>query len=605
MRLFPKRSNDERGLTVGGVTVVSGGSMPFAPPAPAVAATAEAPDLPDGGEIGTVDDLPTFERTLYDDLSLAPSLRHQICPVLVESVASGPAATTRGRYALILTRDMATSDVTEEIQRQLRLRFDPADTPIHFAAAPVMVALARGSFDIAGASGDGAKGAGRRSSSALWQNFEAAGGFALAEAASDLHWEVEDNGGYSQLRFAIDGHLVAPPQFRMETGVMLDTLSHIWQKGKGGSQGVFSRVLPQQTSIRARIGGEPVVFRWASMQSATGHVTVMRMHREEAQTTEVDFVHDLGYFPQQAELLDRNTMHLGGGTVLVGVVGSGKTTTAHAIMQRLPDWMHKMAIEDPVELLAKGTHHFSVARTLDGANRQEDPFIVAKRQIKRMNPHFVMIGEVRDFESAGLFRDVAGAGLRALTTVHAPSALAAPDRLADGELQIPRSVLATPGFVNLYSYQALLPKTCSCGHTGAEMKQILGADKLSQIERLFRFDIEGIRVRRLDGCDLCRRPNLPALNGARGRTVAAEMFEPDEQDLLFIRDAKNIELAAYQRSKRVHGFEVPDSTGKTVFEVAMYKVFAGIVDPREAERIISLDAYEAKLLRQRAREAGQ
>ncbi|MGT2491323.1 ATPase, T2SS/T4P/T4SS family [Cupriavidus basilensis] len=113
-------------------------------------------------------------------------------------------------------------------------------------------------------------------------------------------------------------------------------------------------------------------------------------------------------------------MHLGGGTVLVGVVGSGKTTTAHAIMQRQPGWMNKMAIEDPVELLAKGTHHFSVSRTLDGANRDEDPFIAAKRQIKRMNPHFVMVGELRDHESAGLFRDVAGAGLRALTTVHAP-----------------------------------------------------------------------------------------------------------------------------------------------------------------------------------------
>lgn len=196
MRLFPRRNNDERTLTVGGVTVVSAGAMPFTPPAPVAAAPAvEAPDSPDGGEIGTVDDLPGFERTLYDDLSLAPSLRHQICPVLVESAASAAGAMTRGRYALILTRDMATSDVTEEIQRQLRLRFDPADTAVYFAAAPVMVALARGSFDTAGANGDVAKGAGKRSSSALWQNFEAAGAFALAEAASDLHWEVEDNGG--------------------------------------------------------------------------------------------------------------------------------------------------------------------------------------------------------------------------------------------------------------------------------------------------------------------------------------------------------------------------------------------------------------------------
>ncbi|MFJ1254380.1 ATPase, T2SS/T4P/T4SS family [Cupriavidus sp. CuC1] len=580
------------------MTVLTGAAPAFAASAPSRppntgAATIAAP----ADEIGTVDELPIFIKTLYDELDMAPSLRHGICPVLVEA-AGGPGV--RGKFALVVSREMATSDEAEEIMRQARLPYDQAAPATHLAATQVMVALSRGSVDPRGGVETDYIIGRRRPASALWNNFEAAARFALREKASDIHWEVEDQGTHSQIRFAIDGYLVAPAEFRMETGVMLDTLSHIWQKGKGGSQGVFSRVLPQQTSIRTRIDGEALVFRWASMQSATGHVTVMRMHREEAQSLEVDFVNDLGYFEQQAQLLDRNTMHLGGGTVLVGVVGSGKTTTAHAIMQRQPGWMNKMAIEDPVELLAKGTHHFSVSRTLDGANR-DDPFIAAKRQIKRMNPHFVMVGELRDHESAGLFRDVAGAGLRALTTVHAPSALTAADRLSDGELRIPRSVLATPGFINLYVYQALMPKTCSCGLQHTAMKEALGARKLQQIERLFGFDIEGIRLRNPQGCELCQRPNLPELNGARGRTVVAEMFEPDEQDLAYIRDAKNIELAAYQRSKRQVGFDVPDSTGKTVFEVAMYKVFAGVVDPREAERLCSLDAYEARLARQRAR----
>jgi hypothetical protein len=75
--------------------------------------------------------------------------------------------------------------------------------------------------------------------------------------------------------------------------------------------------------------------------------------------------------------------------------------------------------------------------------------------------------------------------------------------------------------------------------------------KLQQIERLFQFDIEGIRVRREAGCDKCRRANLPDLNGIRGRVMAAEMFEPDELDLMYIRDARAIELQAHQREKRV------------------------------------------------------
>lgn len=578
----------------GGITVLSGAGAAARASSPVHAEPSLAmPEASDIGrtEVRTTDDLPPFLRALYDDLALAQSLRHQICPVLIEAAADGK----RGKFALILLADMRHSDYTEEILRQAKLHWDAAD-PLFFTAAPqVMTALSRGVE--ASARKDGVQATGLRNASGLWQTFLAAALFAKREQASDIHFEVKDNSELSQIRFAIDGHLVLPPEFRVRTTDLLDMLSHVFQKGKGGSHGVFSRVQPQQTSIRTVVDGVPMVFRWASMQSADGHVTVMRMNPENATTSQVEFVKDLGFFQQQANVIDRCTMQMGGGVVLVGTVGSGKTTTAHAVMQRLPSWMNKMSIEDPVELMAHGTHHFSVARQLDGSNREEDPFIVAKRQLKRMNPHFVMVGEVRDFESAGLFRDVAGAGLRAMTTLHAPSATAATDRLADSELQIPRSVLATPGFVNLYVYQALLAKTCDCGHHGHEAKEILGADKLRQIERLFQFDIEGIRIRREEGCDKCRRANLPDLNGIRGRVMAAEMFEPDELDLMYIRDARAIELQAHQREKRTTGFDIPDSTGKSVFEVAMYHVFAGTVDPRQAERILSLDAYEAKMKR--------
>lgn len=590
--MFSKAERSKPAGVLNGVTVLTGNGPSFTQATPVESTLAPTPSA--ATEIGTADDLPVFLSTLYEELNLSQSLRHSICPVLV-SEGSGQAG--RGTFTVILTREMVNSDVTEEILRQLRLRYDAASPMLHVAAPQVMVTLSRGGVDPMGLA-DATPSAGRRPASALWHNFEAILRFTLRESASDIHWEIVDQGTHSQIRFAIDGYLVDPPEFRLESGVLLDTLSHIFQKGKGGSHNAFSRALPQQTSIRTRVDGQSVVCRWASAQSVNGHVTVMRVHREEAQTQILDFVEDLGYFPQQASLLDRCTLNLGGGSVFVGVVGSGKTTSAQAVMQRLPAWMNKMTVEDPVELIAPGTHHFSVSRTLDAANRDEDPFIAMKRQIKRMNPHFVMVGELRDHESAGLFRYVAGAGLRALTTVHAPSALTAPDRLSDGELRIPRSVLATPGFINLYVYQALLPKTCECGLHGTRMKNVLGADKLQQIERLFSFDVEAIRLRNSDGCELCARPNLPDLNGARGRTVVAEMFEPDEQDLVYIRDAKNIELAAYQRTKRTVGFDVPDSTGKTVFEVAMYKVFAGIIDPREAERITSLDAYEAKRQRE-------
>ncbi|MGT2491322.1 hypothetical protein ACU4GD_14360 [Cupriavidus basilensis] len=180
--------------------------------------------------------------------------------------------------------------------------------------------------------------------------------------------------------------------------------------------------------------------------------------------------------------------------------------------------------------------------------------------------------------------------------------MTAADRLSDGELRIPRSVLATPGFINLYVYQALMPKTCSCGLRHTAMKDALGARKLRQLSA------SSVSISKASGCrnpqsasfasvPICRAQMAPA-----ARTVVAGMFRARRAGPRPISATpENIELAGYQRSKRQVGFDVPDSTGKTVFEVAMYKVFAGVVDPREAERLCSLDAYEARLARQRAR----
>ncbi|MCY0853402.1 hypothetical protein [Cupriavidus sp. D39] len=252
MALFSRRDRADANVAgVGGVTVLTGAAPVFAASAPSRppntgAATIAAP----AEEIGTVDELPIFIKTLYDELDMAPSLRHGICPVLVEA-AGGPGA--RGKFALVVSREMATSDEAEEIMRQARLLFDQAAPATHVAATQVMVALSRGGVDPRGGVETDYIIGRRRPASALWNNFEAAARFALREKASDIHWEVEDQGTHSQIRFAIDGYLVAPAEFRMETGVMLDTLSHIWQKGKGDrracsagfcrSRPAFARVL--------------------------------------------------------------------------------------------------------------------------------------------------------------------------------------------------------------------------------------------------------------------------------------------------------------------------------------------------------------------------
>ena len=115
------------------------------------------------------------------------------------------------------------------------------------------------------------------------------------------------------------------------------------------------------------------------------------------------------------------------------------------------------------------------------------------------------------------------------------------------------------------------------------------------------FDIPGsaIRLRNPSGCEKCRRANLPELAGFRGRTVVAEMIEPDETFLGFVRQADNIELQRYTASLRASAYDEPDMTGKSALECSIYKMGLGLLDPREIEvRFEAFKTLQAKRVRQ-------
>jgi type II secretory ATPase GspE/PulE/Tfp pilus assembly ATPase PilB-like protein len=217
-----------------------------------------------------------------------------------------------------------------------------------------------------------------------------------------------------------------------------------------------------------------------------------------------------------------------------------------------------------------------------------------------MDPDAVMIGEIRDHESAGLFRDIAESGHRAFSTVHAPSAIDMITlRLVSTELGIPRDVIATPNFLNLLVYQALVPKLCS--HCCVPAEKVYEAAYLDKIERLFKVGKSSISAKNAEGCSHCQRKALPELNGSRGRIVVAEMIEPTPKMLLLFRDSKNLELKEHIRSLRTARFDEPDTTGKSALEVAMYHVARGVIDPKEVElKFGSFDQYELEIAEQKS-----
>lgn len=529
------------------------------------------------------EDLPQFVGKLYEVLAMQPSLKHRLCPIDVS---------TPGRpksFAVVLLAEEVKSDITEAVVSEMKAKgYVPAEPLFHIAAKSVMVELARDGINANNKRSNNA--GGKKEDSALWGLFESAAVFAIENGASDIHIEVNRNAEQSPIKFRVDGRLTSPREFMVETMKLLDMVAYLYNcHSKSGSENTYNENQPQQCQISTTIKGHKLLFRWASNQTALGTKVVMRMLHQDTQQS-IRSLEELGFLPSQVVLWKRAISRLGGGTLISGVVNSGKSTTGQTVMSMLPSWMCKNTVEDPVEYLIPDTVQFSVSRSL--TSQGDDPFLAVKRQLKRMDPDAVLIGEIRDAESAGLFRDIAESGHRAFSTVHAPSAIDMITlRLVSSELAIPRDVIATPGFINLLVYQALVPKMCE--HCCKPAPETYSEDYLAKIERLFDINRASIKATNPDGCEHCQRKGLPELHGSRGRLVVAEMIEPTPKMLLLFRDSKNLELKHYIRSLRTARFDEPDTTGKSALEVAMYHVARGVLDPKEIElKFGSFDQYE-------------
>ena len=520
------------------------------------------------------DDLPDFNRKLYDVVVLQPSLKHRVCPVDVSVEGD------KNHCAIILLESELNTDLTDALSAELRTKGWTIDKDAFYIASPsVMDELARdgiNNFQKASKSG-----AGKKFDSALWSLFESAASFALENGSSDIHIRINRNQENSQIMFRIDGRLTKPREFAVKTDRLLDMTAYVYNMhGSAGSENIFNENAPQQCQVNATIKGTKVQFRWASNKTARGTKVVMRVIVQDTEAN-IRSLAELGYLPRQIKIWERAIARLGGGILIGGVVNSGKSTTLQTVMSMLPDWMEKMTAEDPVENLIPDSDQFSVSRALN--SEEGDPFIAVKRQTKRMDPDAVMIAEIRDRESASLFRDIAESGHRALSSIHAPSASDIISlRLVSSELGVPREVIATPGFLNLLVYQALVPKLCPC--CSKDAAAVYDDEYLTRIEQLFAISRGTIKATNSEGCELCLRKSLPELAGTKGRLPVAEMIEPTPKMLLLFRDAKNLELKRYIRDMRTARFDEPDTTGKSALEVAMYHVALGLLDPKEVER---------------------
>ena len=244
---------------------------------------------------------------------------------------------------------------------------------------------------------------------------------ALARGASDIHVSPDERG--SRIRLRVDGRLVTdrrePPEAAAEF------VSYIKVQAK---LDIAERRAPQDGNIDLELDGATVSLRVATVPTLYGEHVTLRLLSQTARTQKLERLEDLGMH-SEAFALFRKALRAPNGVIIIsGPTGSGKTTTLYAALRALaaPDDRHLVSIEDPVEKPVAGVTQIKV----DG--RQERvSFAKALRSVLRHDPDVVMVGEIRDGETAATALRSALTGHLVLTTlawcaVPAPSAWSGP-----------------------------------------------------------------------------------------------------------------------------------------------------------------------------------
>jgi type IV pilus assembly protein PilB len=365
---------------------------------------------------------------------------------------------------------------------------------------------------------------------------------AVREKASDIHISPEKN--YVQVRFRADGKLhevPAPPK-----SMFLPIISRL--KILADMDIAVSRV-PQDGRFTVKLQNREVNIRASTIPTVHGENFVLRLLDTSAGIYTLD---RLGMAPQDMDKMEQVIYKPYGMIVSTGPTGSGKSTSLYAILKKInrPD-IHIITLEDPVEYRVESIRQVQLNR------KAGMTFASGLRSILRQDPDVIMVGEVRDSETAGIAVQAALTGHRVLTTLHTNDAAGAVTRLLDMGIEpfLVSSVL-------LVSFaQRLVRTVCpNCRESYEPPRAVL--------EQWGLDGVEGAHFQRGKGCVHCMN------TGYRGRTGVFEVLLIDEmvQDMIVKRrSAQEIMRAAHHAGRL-----------KTLKQDAAEKVIQGITTIEEA-----------------------
>ena len=367
---------------------------------------------------------------------------------------------------------------------------------------------------------------------------------AVDSRASDIHIEpFEDE---LKVRYRIDGvlHDVESAPKKLQAAVV----SRIKIMAK---LNIAERRLPQDGRIRLKFGEREIDLRVSTIPILHGEGVVMRILDKESIVIDLD---TLGFFPDTLASFNKIITKPNGIFLVTGPTGSGKTTTLYGALDKINSPDKKIiTVEDPIEYQLKGVNQIQV-KTQIGLN-----FATTLRHIVRQDPDIIMIGEIRDLETAEIAIQSALTGHLVFSTLHTNDAPSAVTRLIDMGVENFLLSSTVRGILAQRLLRNICPGCKEVDKTRANQEEFSALGMTGDIP-----------LYKGKGCEKC------AFTGFYGRTGIFELLVIDDEIrklILTNADANQIRLAARQRGMR------------TLLEDGVKKIKTGVTTLSEVFRV--------------------
>ena len=366
---------------------------------------------------------------------------------------------------------------------------------------------------------------------------------AIKENASDIH--IEPYESRMVVRFRVDGVLREVLEPARVIAPLLVSRVKVMAK-----LDIAEKRLPQDGRISLRVAGRSVDVRVSTLPSGHGERVVLRLLDKQAGSLDLDQV---GMEPGELEIMNTIIRKPHGIILVTGPTGSGKTTTLYAVLTRLNNKDRNiMTVEDPIEYYLDGVSQTQVQPKVDMS------FARGLRAILRQDPDVVMVGEIRDLETAEIAVQASLTGHLVLSTLHTNTAIGSVTRLRDMGVE---PFLVSSSLIGVLA-QRLVRRLCP------HCKRPYQAGK-KDCERLGVSEQTPPTIYAPDGCKKCN------FNGYKGRMGIFELIDVDETIRTMIHDG----TAEHQLEQHAR------SRTNSIFQDGVRRVLSGETSLEEVLRV--------------------